>query len=73
LIGVERSEERRPDGRDHKEHAHTLLNNIKAGAPTARLAMIKRFCISALPVLAAVGALTAIIALKAAIYYWRFH
>jgi hypothetical protein len=51
----------------------TRRNNDIAGAAAARRAMIKRFCISALTVLAAVGALTAVIALKAAIYYWRFH
>jgi hypothetical protein len=44
-----------------------------AGAAAERRAMIKRFCISALTVLAALGALTAVIALKAAVYYWRFH
>jgi hypothetical protein len=36
-------------------------------------AAIKRFCIGVLTVLAATGALAAIIGLKAAIYYWRFH
>jgi anti-sigma factor RsiW len=41
-------------------------------AAKARLALIKRVCIGALTVLAATGALAAIIALKAAIYYWRF-
>ena len=51
----------------------TRRNNVSAGAAAERRAVIKRFCISALTVLAAVGALTAIIALKAAIYYWRFH
>jgi hypothetical protein len=52
----------------------TRQNSIKgAGAAAARRAMIKRFCVSALTVLAAAGALTAVIALKAAIYYWRFH
>jgi hypothetical protein len=35
--------------------------------------MIKRFFISALTVLAAGAALAAIIALKAAIYFWVFH
>jgi hypothetical protein len=39
----------------------------------AHLAMIKRFCISALTVLAAAGAIAAIIALKAAIFFWVFH
>ena len=44
-----------------------------AGAAEAHLAMIKRFCISALTVLAAGGAIAAIIALKAAIFFWVFH
>jgi hypothetical protein len=35
--------------------------------------MIRRVCISALTVLGAGAALAAIIGLKAAIYYWRFH
>jgi hypothetical protein len=43
------------------------------GAAKAHLATIKRFCIGALMVLMAAGALTGVIALKAAIYYWRFH
>jgi hypothetical protein len=36
-------------------------------------AAIRRFSIGVLTVLAATGALAAIIGLKAAIYYWRFH
>jgi hypothetical protein len=39
----------------------------------ARLALTRRLWRRALVVLAAAGALTAIIGLKAAIYYWRFH
>jgi hypothetical protein len=42
-------------------------------AAQARLALIKRVGRHALVVLAAGGALTVIVALKAAIYYWRFH
>ena len=54
------------------------LSNIKRnitrdGSAAQNLAMIKRFCLGALTVLAAGGALAAVIALKAAIYYWRFH
>jgi hypothetical protein len=48
-------------------------DTIREGAAEAHLAMIKRFCISALTVLAAGGAIAAIIALKAAIYFWVFH
>jgi hypothetical protein len=43
------------------------------GTAKAHLATIKRFCMGALMVLMAAGALTGVIALKAAIYYWRFH
>jgi hypothetical protein len=35
--------------------------------------MIKRFCVGGLTVLAAGGAFAAIIALKAAIFFWVFH
>jgi hypothetical protein len=48
-------------------------NDNRADVAAERLARIKRFCVGALSVLAAAGAVTAIIALKAAIYYWRFH
>jgi hypothetical protein len=48
-------------------------NTVSAETAAARRAAIKQFCIGALTVLAAFGALTAVIALKAAIYYWRFH
>jgi hypothetical protein len=57
------------------ERAPSLIgrqNTVGADTAAARRAAIKRFCISALTVLAAFGALTAIVALKAAIYYWRF-
>jgi hypothetical protein len=46
---------------------------IAAGDAQTRLSIVKRFAIGALKVLAASGALTAIVALKAAIYFWRFH
>jgi len=42
-------------------------------AANAHLAMIKRFCISTLIVLAVGGTLAAIIALKAALFVWVFH
>jgi hypothetical protein len=51
----------------------TRQNTIRVAAAAARLAVIKRFCIGALRGAAAVSALTAIIALKAAIYYSGFH
>jgi hypothetical protein len=47
-------------------------DTTREDAAKARLAVIKRVGISALWVLAATGALAAIIALKAAIYYYRF-
>jgi hypothetical protein len=54
---------RSPDGQD------------AAGRVTANahLAMIRRFGISALTVLAAGGTLAAIIALKATLFVWVFH
>jgi hypothetical protein len=61
--------------RDPFERAPSLMerrDTIREGAAEAHLAMIKRFCMCALTVLAAGGAIAAIIALKAAIYYWRF-
>jgi hypothetical protein len=42
-------------------------------AANAHLAMIKRFCISTLTILAVGGTLAAIIALKAAFFVWVFH
>jgi hypothetical protein len=47
-------------------------DTAEAPPAKARLATLKRFCIGALTVLAAGAALAAIVALKAAIYYWRF-
>jgi hypothetical protein len=44
-----------------------------ADAARAHLSIIKRFCISALVVLAAASAIAAIIALKAAMFFWVFH
>jgi hypothetical protein len=64
-------------------HSHSLFERVpdstskqntgKARSTAARRAAINQLCMSALVVLAAFGALTAVIALKAAIYYWRFH
>jgi hypothetical protein len=44
-----------------------------AGAGAAQLAMIKRFCLSALAILGASGLLVAIMALKVLVYLPRFH
>ncbi len=46
---------------------------IRESAAEAGRTTIRQFCISALAVLTVAGALAAITALKAAIYYWRFH
>ena len=46
---------------------------IGEGAAEAHLAIVKRFCVSALTVLAAGCAIAAIVALKAAIFFWVFH
>jgi hypothetical protein len=46
---------------------------IGESATEARLAMAKRFCVSALTVLAAGCAIAATVALKAAIFFWVFH
>lgn len=45
----------------------------QADSADARLAMIKRFCVIASTLLLAGGALAAIITLKTAIYFARFH
>ena len=46
---------------------------LAARPAAAHLAMIKRFCIGALTVLAAGAAIAAIIALKAALFFWAYH
>jgi hypothetical protein len=45
---------------------------VGAGAPGTRLALIKRICVAAVTILLTGGALAGIIALKTAIYFWRF-
>jgi hypothetical protein len=50
----------------------TAQDTAEAPPVKAHWAMFKRFCIVALTALAAGAALAAIIALKAAIFYWRF-
>jgi hypothetical protein len=42
-------------------------------AADARIAMIQRVCWSALMILLAGGTLTGIVALKASVYFWRYH
>jgi hypothetical protein len=48
-------------------------DTVAARPAAAHLAMIKRFCMCGLTVVAAGGAIAAIIALKAAIFFWVFH
>jgi hypothetical protein len=48
-------------------------DSIRQGASKAYLATIKRLCIGALTVLAAGAALAAVIALKAALFFWVYH
>jgi hypothetical protein len=48
-------------------------DNVRAGAAQAHLATIKRFCICALTLLVAGGAVAAIIALKTAVYLSRLN
>jgi len=50
----------------------TRRDTAGADAARAHLSMIKRFCMSALTVLAAGCAIAAIIALKAAMFLWVF-
>jgi hypothetical protein len=41
--------------------------------PNAHMATIKRFCLCALAALVAGSAVDGIIALRTAVYFWRFH
>lgn len=65
------------------DNANALPRSLRTASPfgarhhrervaNARLGLIKRVGIGALKVLAAGGVLAAIVALQAAIYYWRF-
>ncbi len=58
---------------DQAANSSGRLDTVGTAAAKAHLATIKRFCMRTLPVLIAAAALTGIIALKAAIYFWRFH
>jgi hypothetical protein len=55
--------------------SYSLPRRDTAGTDTARahLSILKRFCMSALVVLAAGSAIAVIIALKAAAFIWVFH
>jgi hypothetical protein len=45
----------------------------EAGTANAHMAAIKRFCVCALAALVGGSALAGVIALRVAIYFWRFH
>jgi tetrahydromethanopterin S-methyltransferase subunit E len=62
-------------GSSFKPVRHSPDGQATAGtvAAHAHLAMIKRFCISTLTVLAVGGAVTAIVAFKAALSVWVYH
>jgi hypothetical protein len=54
-------------------HSSQQRDRAAAGPAAAYLAMIKRFCLGALAVLGAGAALAAVIALKAALFFWVYH
>jgi hypothetical protein len=61
-------------GRLERAHFLSQRRDTVAARPAAvQLTMIKRFCMCALTVMAAGGAIAAIIALKAAAFIWVFH
>jgi hypothetical protein len=62
--------------RDPFERAPSSIKGrepVRQGVALAHLATIKRLCVGALTVLAAGATLAAIIALKAALFFWVFH
>jgi hypothetical protein len=59
--------------RDPFEAAPHASGARDAFSAKAHLATIKRFCVCAVMALAAGGAVTAVIGLKTAVYFWRFH
>lgn len=54
-------------------HSSQPQNRVAARPPAAYLAMVRRFGLGALTVLAAGAALAAVIALKAALFFWAYH
>jgi hypothetical protein len=54
-------------------HSSQRRDRAAARPAVAYLAMIKRFCLGALTVLGAGAALAAVIALKAALFFWVYH
>jgi hypothetical protein len=53
-------------------HPSEGQQRVRPGAAGVHLVMIKRVCPWALTILLAGGALATVIALKTAIYFWRF-
>jgi hypothetical protein len=58
---------------ERARHSSPQRDRVAARPAAAYLAMIKRFCLAALTVLAAGTALAAVIALKAALFFWVYH
>jgi hypothetical protein len=58
---------------ERARHSSQRPDRVAARPAAAHLAMIKRFCVAALTVLAAGAALAAVIALKAALFFWVYH
>jgi hypothetical protein len=56
---------------ERARHSSGSPRSAEAGRAAAHLAMIKRFCMDAIAILAVTGALTAIMALKVAIFLPR--
>jgi hypothetical protein len=54
-------------------HSLQPRDRVPARPAAAYLAVIRRFCLGALTVLAAGAALAAVIALKTALFFWVYH
>jgi hypothetical protein len=58
---------------ERARHSSQRQNRVAARPAAAAYAMIRRFCLGALTVLAAGAALAAVIALKTALFFWVYH
>ena len=58
---------------ERARHSSPQRDRAAARPAPAYRAMIKRFCLAAFTVLAAGAALAAVIALKAALFFWVYH
>jgi len=58
---------------DAAVHSSPARGSTVTTAAEARRPMIKRLCIDALAMLALGGVGTAVVALRAALYFWRYH